>query len=227
MATSKTARRFGIGSAAACALALATTAAAAQDTAPTLREPPPRFQEPEARQKPVERSRFAQPRHELGLSFSDESVWFTYRSPFDRGIGHFTASFFTNEDEDALWHFRFLRVGDPVADWPFDFGLGMGTYYVLLDTPDEEIPAITLSALGQYSIEAPYPMRLIADVSFAPDITTFNDGEGLVDFGLGLEVDLSDYVSGFLGYRFLEVEVEGVEDIELDQSLHLGVRLGF
>jgi len=64
-------------------------------------------------------------------------------------------------------------------------------------------------------------------LSYAPDITTFDDGDQLVDFRVSAEAEVSSFATAFIGYRFVEVELSQGPDRDLDDQVHVGVRLGF
>ncbi len=66
---------------------------------------------------------------------------------------------------------------------------------------------------------------MIGEISAAPDITTFDDGERLVDLRLRVKMDISDIAAVFVGYHGLRIET--TRGRSLDKRLQIGVSLGF
>jgi hypothetical protein len=72
-----------------------------------------------------------------------------------------------------------------------------------------------------------YPTRVGLEVSYAPDVATWVDGQRVLDVLGRVEVDLSTWATAFVGWRMLEVDLENEDDAELDNALQAGIRLGF
>ena len=165
-------------------------------------------------------------RQEVELALSDETFWFSYRSSRDPDKGYFSVGFLANEDDDYLVTARLMRSGTH-SRGRLEFGVGIAVYAATLDVPDADVFALALAGSARYALPTVYPTSVGLDLSVAPAITSFSDGEGLADLALRLEVELSPHARAFVGYRFLETELDRVSDRELDDSLHVGVRLVF
>ena len=167
------------------------------------------------------------PTNSLELALSSESAWLGYRHRFDQGDGFASLGLLVNEDDDFLLNGRMLRFGQPQSDLPLELGVGVSFYAGSIDKPDADIYAVALTGSASYTLSTDYPTSLGAQLSLAPDITTFSDGEDLIDASVRVEVELSRFATAFVGFRFLEVGVDRASDHEFDDRLHAGVRIGF
>lgn len=167
------------------------------------------------------------PRRELELGLSPDAISATLRSFLRVGEGHLLFGLVVDDDDDVAGTVRMMRYSEPSDATPVVLGVGIGFTAVALDRPDEEAYALTLSGSLAWPLPLDYPTSLDLEVSFAPDISTFGDGEGLLDASLRLDVDVSDWASAFVGVRLLEVDRGSGGDHELEDGLQIGVRLGF
>ena len=172
---------------------------------------------------------WSDPTHELELYLNDDAVWVGFQTPLRRGEGHLLLGGFAGEDEDYLITAKLMRFGRPIQDDRFRLGVGLGAYAAWLDDPDHEnVYALTLSGSARYAFSTDVPTFFGFEGSFAPDVTTWDDGERLIDLMARFEAEISSFATGFIGYRFLEIELEDSGDErELDDQFHVGVRLGF
>jgi hypothetical protein len=161
------------------------------------------------------------------LALSNDSFWAAFRSPLQRGLGHLELGVLANSDDDWLVNGRLMRYGEPGEVFPLSWGVGIGIYAAFIDDPEVEAQALALTASGRHRMPTIQPTTVIAEISFAPDITTFDDGEGLLDFSMRVETEVNEYASAFIGYRLLEVDLEHGSDQEVDDSLQVGLRLAF
>jgi len=167
------------------------------------------------------------PEHAFEVAISGDSLWLAYRHWLADPGGYASVGWLSGEDDDYALIGRFVRFGRPHAETPLGVGIGLGLVGVSLDDTDEELYAITLTAAAAYTWQLDYPTRLGVELSFAPDIATFGDGEEVVDLLARAEVDLSSWATAFGGYRLFEVDSDDDSDHEVDSSVQAGVRLGF
>jgi hypothetical protein len=187
----------------------------------------PRSAEPDL----PEQGGFDDPPHAFEFALGGDGLWFTYRSGLHRGKGYTSLGFFASQDDDFVLHAQLMRFGEPRADVPLGMGVGLGLFGAEVDETSDEVLALTLTGAADYALDRPfgltYPTRVGVEVSWAPDIATFADGERVLDLLGRVEVDLSTWATGFVGYRHLEVDLTDGGDAELDSAFQAGVRLGF
>lgn len=163
----------------------------------------------------------------LEVALSVDSFWAELRLPVRRGLGRFSLGFLANDEDDFLGNAKLVREGY-VGDGPLRLGVGLGFYAASLDDrADSEVYALTLTGSAAYEFPTTLPTSLGLEASFAPDVTTFDNGERLWDLLLRYDVEVSSFATAFAGYRFLEVELDDGSDRELDDDLQIGIRLSF
>lgn len=168
----------------------------------------------------------------LELDLSEESGEFTYlvnsRGVVEGGID-LGLSFFYNSREDILLSANVLSLGQQAQyNQPLQLGVGAKLYGGKLDD-DREVGAIGIGGRLGYIIPSQIsPVAVVAEIYFAPSVTSFGDAERLMDLNTRIEAEITPTAVGFFGYRLSTVRMSGSEDdIELDDNLNLGVRFLF
>lgn len=167
---------------------------------------------------------------EVEVALSDASFWAALRSPTPSGFGYVELGFLRNDDDDTYGSVRFLRFGSP-PDLPnLRLGLGLGLAGAWLDQVqgrDEDVYALDLCGSARVGFDTSVPTALGLEVAWAPDVVTWDGGDHLVDAVARFDVEVSSFATAFVGYRFLEVGLDGKPDQRIDDRLHVGIRLGF
>lgn len=114
------------------------------------------------------------------------------------------------------------------ADQYLKFGVGAKAGVGRARRAEDNIGYLGLGArLGYLIPSASVPMGVFAEAFYAPDITSFGEAEEVVEVTAGFEAEVAPSAKGYIGYRFLNVEVEDGGDVDLDKNIHLGVMLEF
>lgn len=165
------------------------------------------------------------------VMLSNETAQFTgFTDASATGYGgvEFEGGLFLNEDDDWAAHLGFMVQGAPRSQQPFSFSVGAKAYYLDFDAEDADAQALAIGGGAAYHFPGTTPMSLGAQIFYAPDITTGGDADRLVDASLRFAVEVVPGTSGFVGYRLLEAGAEhGGDDYELDENLHIGLRVTF
>lgn len=168
----------------------------------------------------------------LELDLSSESGEFTYlvnsRGVIDGGLD-VGLSFFYNNREDIMLGANILSLGQQAKfGQPIQLGVGAKLYGGKLDD-DREIGAIGIGGRLGYIVPSQFsPVAIVAEVYFAPSVTSFGEAERLLELNTRVEVEITPTAMGFLGYRLTTVRMAGTEDdMELDDNLNVGVRFLF
>lgn len=132
-----------------------------------------------------------------------------------------------NDSDDVLGHIGLLVRGVPAGEQPFSFGLGGRVYLASLDKPDAGVGALALGAGARYLIPGNIPMAVGGDIYYAPGITTFNDADDLLDLKIRFEADVLPSATAFIGYRNIVVGLENGPNYDVDENVHLGIRILF
>jgi hypothetical protein len=168
---------------------------------------------------------------EAELYLSDESIQGRYATGADLvGLeyGELSAELFANEADDVLGAVGLEFAGMPAAQLPFRFSAGGKLYAATLDVFDDNFLSLAVGGEVAYLLPVQIPARVTGQFFYAPKIITFGDADDLVDLILRLEADVIPRVTGFLGYRLLEADLDdGGGEHELDDNIHVGVRYSF
>lgn len=167
---------------------------------------------------------------EIDISLSSEAARLGYLTDSsliglpggDLGIG-----VLFNEDSDVMSHLGLTVRGQPAGEAPVNFGLGGRLYLGRLDEADASVAGLALGGRVSYTVPANIPLHLVGEAFYAPKITSLGEAESFLDLTTRFEVEFTPRAAGFVGYRLLEIGTEDDDDVEADDSVHLGVRLTF
>ena len=71
------------------------------------------------------------------------------------------------------------------------------------------------------------PVDLTLEGFFAPNITSFSDAEQYGEIAVRLQFEVTPSARAYLGYRRIQFETETVDNVVLDRSAHVGLKLLF
>jgi hypothetical protein len=168
---------------------------------------------------------------ELELALSPDSLYgefITDSTLVGGGGADLSVGMFYNEDDDILGNLGLLVSGMPAGQLPFTFGLGARFYGGRVkQRNDQTTYNLAIGGRAMYTIAANIPMHLGTQIFYAPKITSWSDGEQLLDFAVRYEIELVPQTSAFVGYRLLKANLEEGGNPKLDNNVHLGVHLSF
>ena len=182
-----------------------------------------------ARAQAQETSETPAPRHSsaqrgVEVTLSTEAVGLGFRTPFDVDDSFRIGALFDDDDDwavDGRWLHHVVTVSEDV---PVSFSLGLAGDVISFDRPDAEVFALAAAGSAEVQFPIELPSRFVLDLAYAPDLTTFDDGDEVRDVGVRFECDVTPRATLFLGYRELEAEFEGRGEKELDGHLGVGLR---
>lgn len=153
---------------------------------------------------------------------------------FPRIGGQWDAGVILGEEDERNFtqlHGGMLVTGDAgAAQANVVAGLGFRVALVDTDAPTAGDANGGALALGG-SIDARLPafnrIGMIAYVYGAPKASAFGDLEGYLEYSAGIDYQVLQAASVYLGYRQLKIDVDGVGDFTVDNGWHLGMRLQF
>ena len=164
-------------------------------------------------------------------ALSDDTAQFTWRSDssiIGWGGADLSLSWFYNEADDYLLQADILQMRQASEDTPFTMGVGIKGYLGDLDQVNEVVFAFGIGGELRYTIPGVMPMALYLHGHYAPDITSFGEVNGIVDYRYGFQIEVLPQTTAFISYRSLEIDIDGRGDVELDDdNIQFGVRLTF
>ncbi len=165
----------------------------------------------------------------LELSLSDDIAEIGYIGETDAlgmGRGQVFGSVLFNNDDDIIGSVG-LRSINRVSPSLNAF-VGVKGYAGKLDDIDQEIGAIGIGAGVGVGLASQIPLQVVGSVHWAPSILSFADADGVQEFEVRLEGQLTPTAAAFIGYRWLEIELDDWRrDYEPADEVLFGVRLGF
>jgi hypothetical protein len=164
---------------------------------------------------------------QLEIFVSERAVQAGYDWPIRASNADVSVAGFFNEDDDIMLNGGLVVSGQPAGQLPLSFDAGAKAYVFSLDDADEDLAVGALGGLVRYTIPANIPMHVSAEAFYAPEILTTSAGDSMLDTNMRFEVEFIPRTTGFVGYRMLEVDLNGGRDVELDDNLHVGLRLTF
>ena len=167
----------------------------------------------------------------LDLRLSDESAEFTYlfqTTTLYSGGADVGASFFYNADEDMMVTASWLVSGRGLGRHEaISYGVGIKGYMLFVDKPEQDGGALALGGKFRYKLPLQISMAVVAEGFISPKITSVSDVDNVLELRAAAEFEINQGTMAYVGYRSLEVDLDKDKNYELDNSLHVGVRLSF
>jgi len=174
------------------------------------------------------------------LSLSNESANIEYLSPvrkFTRGnrggqlesTGLLSLGIFYNELDDVVAHGKIIAVGTQTnTRVPYQLEFGVKAFAGKVKQNDTDVGALAVGGGIKIQNPAKYnPIDLKVEAFFTPGITTFGDTDSLLEIIARVSLEIVPAAQAYVAYRLLEVEDKSHATLELDDNVHLGIRLQF
>ncbi len=161
------------------------------------------------------------------LNFLTQTATFGYGGA-DIGFG-----VLINEEDDFIANASILVSGSSKGDVKgLHFGVGVKAYAGSLDGPaavslDVDGGAIAIGGRIRYILPSKVPIAVLGEAYYAPDITNISDFDGLIEYRIALELEITPSALAYIGYRKLEVTFNDNVEYDVDDSAHVGVRFEF
>lgn len=158
------------------------------------------------------------------LTYLTESATFGYGGA-DMGFG-----VFIDENDTVMGSGSILVSGSSDGDVRgMQLGVGVKVYGGTLDTPNNDSGA-GLGLGGQIRMVMPSstPVAFLLEGWVVPEVVSMADFDGITEWRIGVELEVTPSARGYVGYRHLEVDVDGfAQELELDDRAHVGVKFSF
>lgn len=161
------------------------------------------------------------------VSFLTQSASFGYGGA-DIGFGALI-----NEHNDFIANGSILVSGNSAGDVKaLHFGVGAKVYVGTLKGPgnanlDESGGAVAIGGRIRYVFPGNAPLAILGEAFYAPEVTSISDFDGLVEYRIALELEVTPSARAYIGYRNIEVTYNRDVDYEVDDAAHVGVRFEF
>lgn len=142
-----------------------------------------------------------------GLNRSDYQIGFLYK----------------DDNRNSTMGMLGIEVHGPVAPNAPGLEVGAGVKAYLASVSEYDVGAITLGFMARYAVPAFERVTLTGRLNFAPDVTTFNDGQDFFYSSARVGYEFLSDVEIYLGYRDISVSLENGRDLAVDQGWFVGL----
>jgi len=71
------------------------------------------------------------------------------------------------------------------------------------------------------------PIEIAAEGFIAPSITSFSDAERYSELGARLQIEVVPQARAYIGYRAMRFNTNDYDDVRIDRSVHLGIKISY
>lgn len=162
---------------------------------------------------------------ELDLNVSDEAFMLRYGMPVSDGA-QMDIGLLHQEDDINVASLGFHLV-DNAGTEKNPLKVGLGGRLLFADTDPASGGGIALGAFARYNFPSANRFALAGGVYYAPEVLSFSDMEGYLEYEFRGEYEVLKNGSIYLGYRKVEADFDIVRNAGLDKGLHFGMRFVF
>ena len=168
---------------------------------------------------------------DLEVALSSDTAQFTFRSDSSMigwGGADLGFSLLYNDADDFLGEISLMQTSAPSEQNRFTLGVGVKAYLGRIHKTDDNILALGIGGEVRYTFPGSMPMAVYLRGHIAPEITSFGDTDGIVEYVLGFQVELLPQTIAFVRLGDIEIENNNGFDYSLvDSEVFIGVRLTF
>lgn len=156
-------------------------------------------------------------------------VFYLYKSStFGYGGSDVGWGVFFNEDDDIMISGSLLVSGNGAGGKrALQFGVGVKGFVADIASADLQGGGLGIGGLIRYVFASSTPVAILVEAYTVPAITAFGDADDFTEARFALELEVSPSARAYLGYRSMTLRTESNQDYDLDDSVHVGVRIGF
>lgn len=159
-----------------------------------------------------------------------EFTFLTESSTFGYGGADIGFGAFINENDDIVGSGSILVSGSSAGDVrALHFGVGAKVYAGIIERPvdNQEGGGLAIGGQIRYVFPASTPLAVLFEGFVAPEVVSISDFDGIREYRVALELEVTPSARAYIGYRNLEIELNNGVDIEIDDHAHAGVRFSF
>jgi len=162
-----------------------------------------------------------------------ELTFLTQTASFGYGGADIGFGALINDENDVIASGSILVSGSSAGDVKaLHFGVGAKAYAGTLEGPgsgsiDVDGGAVAIGGRIRYVFPGSAPLAVLGEVFYAPEVTNISDFDGLVEYRVALELEVTPSARAYVGYRYLEVTFADDIEYEVDDAAHVGVRFEF
>lgn len=159
-----------------------------------------------------------------------ELVFLTENATFGYGGADIGAGILSNENNDLFVNGSILVSGSGTGNVrALHYGVGGKLYAGRLKTKPENLEGggLAIGAMLRYVFPASTPLALLAEGYWAPAVTSFSDFDGIREYRVAVELEVTPSARAYIGYRKLRTVLDTDVNYDVDEKAHVGVRFAF
>jgi hypothetical protein len=159
-----------------------------------------------------------------------ELVFLTENATFGYGGADIGMGLLSNENNDLFVNGSILVSGSGTGDVrALHYGVGGKVYAGRLKLQPENLEGggVAIGAMVRYVFPASTPLALLAEGYYAPAVTSFSDFDGIREFRVAVELEVTPSARAYIGYRKLRTVLDSGAKYDVDEKAHVGVRFAF
>ncbi|MEA3405513.1 MAG: YfaZ family outer membrane protein [Pseudomonadota bacterium] len=164
----------------------------------------------------------------LDLAVSDETANFGAFSQTETPVDltRYAAHYFYNEPGDRLYSASMQVQRKGMAGDPnLELGVKGKGFMFTQDSYDADGFGLMLGVTGRYWLPTQSPTSIGFEFMHAPEIVTSGDAQSATEMTARADIQILPTVSGFVGVRYLALDLEEKSNYEMDKNLHIGVEV--
>ena len=141
---------------------------------------------------------------------------------FDQATGHIGAYF--SDNRDFIGNIGLMTDRIPLLIDGLTLSVGGRSYVALLSDPNDDVVGFAPGVEGRYGLPFDFPLALVGNIFYSPDVLTLGDAEDIIDIDARVEAEVIPDIVGFIGYREFRFDNDDGDDTEAASEIQVGAR---
>ncbi|MGI9487584.1 MAG: YfaZ family outer membrane protein [Geminicoccaceae bacterium] len=165
----------------------------------------------------------------IEVSLSDDYIQGRYYTGggilgFDEATGHVGVYFSDNRDVIINAGLMTDRIQLFKSVEGLTLSAGARGYVALLSSPNDDVVGLAPGIEGRYGLPYNFPLAVVGNIFYSPDVLTLGDAEDIIDIDARLEAEFIPDIVGFIGYREFRFDSDQGDDKEAASEIQVGAR---
>jgi len=141
---------------------------------------------------------------------------------FDDVNGHVGVYF--SDSRDLIGNIGLMSRRVPLFIEGLTLSVGARGYLALFSDPNDDVVGLAPGVEGRYGLPFDFPLAVVGNIFYSPDVLTLGDAEDILDIDARLEAEIVPNIVGFVGYREFRFDSDIGSDQEAASEIQLGAR---
>ena len=159
----------------------------------------------------------------LDVNLRDEAVELSASGPLNLSGLNLTLSGLHHERDRDLISLG-VSVTETLSEESF---VGLGGKVFAVDLHHADGSGLAIGGFFRYAFPSISGLGFGGGLYFSPDVTSFGDVDNYIEAALRVEYQIMTTANIYVGYRYIDVNLQGSNEGRLDQGAHLGLRLEY